>query len=215
MKINNYILGLLLISNFAVSQTTVKDTASVKHSNPVFRIETGYSQSVLKGENTYPYYTIRLGGNAEFKLKNNFGIETGLNYNISKGNTSSYYVAPKDTAEYNYYNHTLNVPVRLTYTLPIFWKIKLFGYVGPNFNIGLSEPTALRANTTYYVTSGNYDAYTDKLSRINIQLGAGGGIQWKSYRIKSGYDWGILNVNKKSNSSSYKKGWVVSFEYEL
>lgn len=228
---------LLAFTVFALginAQTEIKDSTSVSN-KPVFRAEAGYSQLLRYGGNisTTPYYNLFVGGNVEFKLKYNLGIQTGLHYNYSinrnktqyfgnnldKNNNGDYkdegdYIA-RDTVKYSYSNHSLDVPVRLTYTLPIFWGLKVFGYAGPNFNIGLFEPTTVKANKNLYVNSDSYDAYQNNLYRLNVQFGAGGGIQWKSYRVKSGYDWGILNIGKTKNVSQYKRNWFVSLEYEF
>lgn len=237
MKFKYFILALCGTATFFSSNAqNNSDSLSTAKIKPVYRAETGYSQQSRSGDKSSmtPYYGIRLGGNVEFPLKYNFGIQTGLIYNFSKGDKTQYYVSPKDTASYTYSNHTLNVPLRATYTLPIFWKLKLFAYAGPVFSIGLSEPTTLKASKTVWVKSGEYNAYTDKenrlntagvidkptwesdaLNRFNIQLGAGGGVQWRNLRVKGGYDWGILNISKNKNAPQHNKGWSVSLEYEF
>jgi len=58
--------------------------------------------------------------------------------------------------------------------------------------------------------------YNDNvLRRLNIQLGAGGGIQWRKYRLKSGYDFGLLDLYKSKTASLHQSGWFVSFGYEF
>lgn len=222
-----FLLSFSVLSLGIFAQTDVKDTTVVK--KYVYRAEAGYSQQLRFGSSvsSTPYYNIHLGGTVEFPLQYNFGIQTGLNYNFAFGNKTQYYgniisnkdnddYNVKDTVTYSYNNHSVNIPVRLTYNLPIFWGLKLFAYAGPNFNIGLAEPTTVVSTKELYgITSGSYDAYKDNISRFNVQLGAGGGIQWKSYRVKSGYDWGIFNTSKVQNSPQYKRGWTVSFEYEF
>lgn len=237
MKFKYLILALCGTATIFSSNAQNKpDSLSISKIKPIYRAEAGYFQQSRSGDriSTTNYYGIRLGGNVEFPLKYNFGIQTGLIYNFSKGDKTQYYVSPRDTANYTYSNHTLNVPLRATYTLPIFWKLKLFAYAGPVFNIGLAEPTTLKANKTVWVKSGEYDAYTDKenrlniagvesnpqwesvaLNRFNIQLGAGAGVQWRNLRVKGGYDWGVLNISKNKNASQHNKGWSVSLEYEF
>lgn len=237
MKLKYFILSLCCVATvFSTNAQSKSDSISHSKIQPIYRAEAGYFQQSRAGNrsNTTHYYGMRLGGNVEFPLKYNFGIQTGLNYNFSKGDKTQYYVTPKDTAKYTYSNHTLNVPLRVTYTLPIFWKLKLFAYAGPVFSVGLAEPTTLTARKTLWVKSGDYDAYTDKenrlnvagveanpqwetdaLNRFNIQLGAGGGVQWRNLRVKSGYDWGVLNVSKNKNASQRTKGWALSLEYEF
>ena len=55
-----------------------------------------------------------------------------------------------------------------------------------------------------------------KISRLNFQLGAGAGIQWKNYQLKGGYDFGINSINKvDSNRILRHSGWYVSLVYEF
>ena len=224
-----FFFSLCLLTTYISAQKVNKDTISLKQPL-IYRAEIGYSQITRYGtqvSNT-PYRVIRLGGNVEFPLKYNFGIETGLNYNYSFGDKTQYlgnkisdgsddysdYDA-LDTINYSYKNHSLNIPLHITYTLPVFWGLKLFGYAGPSFRIGLKEPVKVESAKNLYAQDEEYDAYTNKLNRFDIQLGVGGGIQWKSYRVKSGYDWGILNASKENNSSQHNRGWLISFEYEF
>ncbi|MFV0470425.1 MAG: porin family protein [Paludibacteraceae bacterium] len=212
-----FTLAFGIVCSAAFSQSNSNDTTVHKKSSFLYRAEIGYSETLRYGDHnsSTPFHNIRFGGNVEIPLNTYFGVETGLNYNYGFGEKSQYYAVPTDTAKYSYTSHSLNVPARITFNLPIFWGLKLFAYAGPSFNIGLSEPTKLTTNTTYHLTGSDYDAYKEKVNRFNIRLGTGGGVQWKSLRIKSGYDWGILNIGKVKGLSEYDRGWSVSLEYEF
>lgn len=206
------------------AQTVKKDSVSSKKTVPAFRVEAGYGQTFRTGDYivTSPYHVMRSGLNVEFPVKSGLGVETGLKYSFAFGSREQIY-AHSDTSFHQYSGHFLDVPVRLTYTLPIFWGIKLFAFAGPNFNIGLSQTEKVKfnqntvdplpTNPLVYPVSGTYNLYENDLNRFNIQLGAGGGLQWKDYRIKSGYDWGINNVSKNRNKPQKMKGWYIAFEY--
>ncbi|MGC3977077.1 MAG: porin family protein [Paludibacteraceae bacterium] len=212
-----FIIPLCLFAFFVNAQET-KEGDSGSKVLPVYRIEAGYSQIQRYGTYVSPtsFRVVRLGGSVEFPLQYNVGITAGLNYDYGFGEKTQYFVAPKDTASYSYSNHTLNIPVRVTYTLPVFWGFKLFGYAGPNFSVGLSQPVSLTSSQgTSWIEAGDYNAYKDKINRFDIQLGAGGGLQWRTFRLKSGYDWGLLNIGKEKGASQHNRGWVVSLEYEF
>ena len=208
------------------AQPEKKDSVKTEKPGPDFRVEAGYGQTFRYGDNsvTSPYHVIRTGVNVEFPITRGFGVETGLKYSYAFGNREQIY-AHSDTAFFKYAGHFLDVPVRLTYTLPIFWGMKLFAYAGPNFNIGIAHtedvdftPTVLDpvpSNPLNYPVTGTYNSYDNDLRRLNIQLGAGGGLQWKDYRVKSGYEWGLNNVNQNKNRSQKMKGWFIAFEYEF
>lgn len=228
MKFRIVVLALFSVMFAAIhAQTTAKkDTVKSESSKPVLRAEAGYGQTYRYGDYSVmsPYHIIRGGLNVEFPVKGGLGIETGLKYAYAFGNREQLY-AHSDTAFFNYSGHFLDIPVRAVYTLPIFWGMKLFVYAGPNFNIGLAQtekvsftPAELDpapTNPLNYPVTGIYNLYTNDLLRFNIQLGAGGGLQWKNYRVKSGYDWGLNNINRTNNYPQKMKGWYASFEYEF
>jgi len=74
--------------------------------------------------------------------------------------------------------------------------LKVFAFAGPNLNIGLAQQQKIQADLSNTwsaytgITSVNYgdnDLYKDNnfyknalISRINFQMGAGGGVQWKT-----------------------------------
>lgn len=227
MKLKHFIiLFFLSVTTFSYAQNSSSNSISDNNNSvkPILRLEAGYAGNVRYADliGKSPLYTERVGISLEYPLQYNFGITAGLNYNFGYGKKSQYYVAPKDTITYKYFNHSLNIPVRLNYTLPIFWNMKVFGYAGPNFIIGIAEPMTVtnakfdnQLTDTYWdIKSENYDNYSRETKRFDIQLGAGGGIQWRQYRVKSGYDWGILNASK-IGGYQHNNGWYVSFEYEL
>ena len=208
------------------AQTEKKDTVKSENSGPVFRAEAGYGQNFRYGDYivTSPYHVLKGGVNVEFPVKWGFGVETGLRYSFAFGNRAQIY-AHSDTAFFNYSGHYIDVPLRITYTLPIFWGMKLFAFAGPDFNIGLAQTEDVKftatvldpapSNPLNYPVIGTYNLYDNDLRRLNIQLGAGGGLQWKNYRVKSGYDWGINNISQNKNRSQKMKGWYITFEYEF
>lgn len=222
-----HILPLFLILFFA--GTSFAQTDSLNNVAPKeikYRIETGYGQDFRFGKSvvTSPYHSIKGGLNIEIPLNYGFGIETGLKYNNSFGKRHQLY-AHKDTATFKYNAHFVDIPVRAIYTLPLIWGLKVFAYAGPNFNIGLLHTDKI--STIYHEVdpapthpiimpkSGKYNTYADELHRFNFQLGTGGGLQWKNYRVRSGYNWGMNSVSKTKGKSQRIQGWQVSFEYEF
>ncbi len=223
MRFKIFIAGLLaLFVTVVQAQSSSADT--VAEPSAKFRAEAGYGQTYRHGDYIVksPHHVVRIGANIEFPIKNGLGVETGLKYSYALGKREQLYQMG-DTAFASYTGHWLDVPVRITYTLPIFWGMKLFGYAGPNFNIGLSL-TEERNNgvrkendpaPSYLPEPGTYSLYGTELNRMAIQLGAGGGIQWKNYRLRSGYDWGLNNVGKNKDRPERLRGWHVAFEYEF
>ncbi len=228
MKVKSILFALLIISLSATAQKTPapKETKESETPSIEYRAELSYGQSFRYGNYTVtaPSQYIKGGLNIEIPLQYGLGIETGLSYSYDFGKRNQLY-AHSDTASFNYKGHYLDIPVRVAYTLPIFWGLKLFGYAGPSFGIGLAHTETVKftaktvtpapTNPLDYPKTGTYNSFDEELNRINIQLGAGGGVQWKSYRLKSGYDWGLNNISKHKAYPQRTKGWYVAFEYEF
>jgi len=181
-----------------------------------YAIEGGYVNTVRHGSSTSSTFFKggQLGVTANFDLKNNFSFLTGALYSFVYSDKLQKYTSPL-SASYKTKGHFLDIPLRINYSLPLNKNLKVFGFAGPNINIGLFQTQDI-TSTYPNIVSGDYDLYKDALlNRLNFQLGAGGGVQWKKYSLKSGYDWGINNLNKKSTGNVYQKGWYVSFAYEF
>lgn len=188
-----------------------------------YSIEAGYNNPVRLGSDVSSTFFngIKLGGTVEYDLKNNFSLLTGALYNIVYSDKTQGYPSSA-TVNYKTTGHFLDIPVRLTYNLPIWKNFKVFGFAGPNFNIGLSQTMKTTSTLTYettsplYIGNGTTDFYKEsKLNRLNLQVGVGGGVQWKNYQLKSGYDFGINNLNKDNSANLYQKGWYVTAAYQF
>ena len=229
MKFKSIFLSVFAVLALTMSlqaQTAKNDTVKAKKSSPAYRIQIGYGQLFRSGDYlvTSPYNSIKAGMTVEFPIKKGFGVESGLIYSYDFGKRNQLY-AHYDTAFFNYHGHFLDVPVRLTYSFPTFWGIKIFLYGGLNVNIGLAQTEnrtfdakstdTTPTNALDYPVTGKYNLYNSDLNRFNLQLGTGGGVQWKKYRIRSGYDWGLNNVSKSSTYPQKIKGWNIAFEYEF
>jgi hypothetical protein len=177
----------------------------------IYRLEVGYNNPVRKGSGISSTYFngVQLGGTAEFDLKNQFSLLTGVLYNFVYSDKIQKY--PNSTkVTYVSYGHFLNIPLHVTYTYPFSKSLKAFGYAGPNINIGLYQ-TVNTTSDVSYVPSQFADLYKDALlSRLNFQLGIGAGVQWKKYQLKAGYDFGINNLNRLSTGNMHQDGLSVT-----
>lgn len=157
---------------------------------------------------------IQLGVTAEYDLKNRFSLLTGVLYNFVYSDKLQNY--PNSTSvRYVTRGHFLDIPVHLTYTHPLSRTLKVFGFAGPNINVGLYQSTDATSSVDY-VPSKFSDLYKDAiLNRLNFQLGVGGGVQWKKYQIKAGYDFGLNNLNRLSTGTMNQKGWYITLGLTL
>ncbi len=194
-----------------------------------YRLEVGFVSPKQSGAELSTNYFNggRLGVTAEFGLKHNFSLLTGALYSLVYSNKVQYY-SSTDSVTYKTFGHSIDIPLRLTYTLPLSKNLKVFGFAGPNINVGIAQPrktTAVLSSSLREVidefgnvpTNGTEDLYKSAMiSRINFQMGAGGGVQWKNYQLKGGYDFGINSINKVDTSKLLRQGgWYVSLVYQF
>lgn len=203
-----------------------------------YRIEAGYIQSDQRVPNDTVRYGFlhgpRIGATFTFCLPYHFGIQTGVLYSLGMGNMEQHYRSlDAESVQKEYMRnftmeHNLTIPIRLYYTIPLWKKLNLFFYTGPQMQVGvahrcyvdahLSEGTRnwLNANG---VQTEDYDRYdVGELRRFNIQYGLGGGLEWDRYRLQAGYDFGLNNLIKTPRSSSdrmWEWQWGVNFSYRF
>ncbi|MFW9598147.1 MAG: outer membrane beta-barrel protein [Paludibacter sp.] len=222
--------------SFAFSIALLLIIASNSLYSQKFGIEAGYVQHERYGDQfkTTYFNGAKLGLNVEFGLKNNFSLLSGALYSVVySSNTQNYTVS--DSVNYKTFNHTIEVPLHLQYTLPVSKNLKFFAFAGPKLNFGLAQPQKVTV-----VLSGDHvlptipdnmkpfmrtesESYSDNdlyvksiISRINLQMSVGGGVQFKNYQLRSGYDFGIHSINKVDSGSMLRqRGWYVSLVYKF
>lgn len=213
MKLNkiNFIFILVIISSISINAQKIT-------------LEGGYFNPKRVGPHTGETYfdAIKIGAVAEYDLKYNFGVQSGLLYNIGYSNKIQRYAVVGDSVSYTTWSHALEIPVRLVYNQRLFKDFKVFGFAGPNFQIGLIQNQQVESGLNDLLTnitgihSGKYELYGQKkLYRINFQLGAGGGIQWRKYSVKGGYDWGINNLDRTKVDKVKQGNWYISLGYQI
>jgi len=188
-----------------------------------FAVEGSYLNLVRTGplhSSTY-FNGIKLGGTVSYDLKNNFSLLSGALYSFVYSNKVQGY-PDKMAVNYVISGHYLDIPVHLMYSLPLSKSLSLFAFAGPNLNVGLLQDQRTvstltpELNTFHNVQPGQVDLYKSlQLNRLNLQLGLGGGVKFKKYTLKSGYDFGVTNINRLDTGNLYQKGWYVTFSYEF
>ena len=202
-----------------------------------YRIEAGYVQHHQRNRDaSFPGMYLhggRIGATFTFLLPIHFSLQTGLFYTLLYGTHDEHYRsmdAPSVQTEYirhRVLSHNLTVPLRMYYTIPVWKKLNLFVFTGPQLHIGLAQ----RDNLQLHLSEGTqawveslgvktepYDRFADELVRANVQWGLGGGIEWDCFRLQSGYDFGLNNlVNHPQREGQYMSewGWFVSFGYRF
>ena len=207
------------------------------HFGMEYRLEIGYVQHEQRThELSYPdmyLHGARIGATFTFLLPIHFSLQTGLYYTIAYGKNTQHWRSldvqsvQEEYIKHKVLEHNLTIPVRVYYTIPLWKKLNLFFYTGPQLHIGMSEYDYLETHLSEGVEqwlgeraipTEPYDRFSDELWRANIQWGLGGGLEWDRYRLQSGYDFGLNNlVRTKRAENQYMSewGWFISFSYRF
>lgn len=229
LSIRNLILAVLIIAGSTVLAQKKKE----KKKNELqlhYKLDIGYKNSGLrssrfedKDTSTTYYNSFRAGLNVELtssKFKN-VSLLSGVLFNVVYSNKLQNY-KQYSYVQYFSYGHSIDIPLRLQYNIPFNKNLSAFVYGGPNLNIGLKRVrgivSTLDSTSIYFtgITSKSENLYKESLlNRLNLQVGLGAGVQWKKYILKSGYDFGVINLNSGTTRKLYEGGWYVSFGYEF
>lgn len=252
---NIFLTLLLLMPLVASAQSEIKNTPDLQTANDGFfdptrkekpkreaykfacecRIEAGYIQNDQRAHGDTLRYTFlhgaRVGATFQFLLPYRFSLQTGLHYSISAGRSNQHWRSmTQETVQTEYLRHTvvehdLTIPVRAYYTIPLWKKLNMFFYTGPQLQIGLAETdkieTHLSAETEAWLRAqgipvDSYDKMAaGEISRLNIQYGLGGGLEWDCYRLQAGYDFGLNDLQRKGSFRMWEWQWNVVFSYRF
>lgn len=142
------------------------------------------------------------------------GIYYSYLYSDDAGSTAIGTVAT-GSLKTNLKEQYLNIPVTVNFGYNLTRDLRLFAFGGPTASIGLSSMSHYDASVTVIginlSDSGDSDNYagTDDApatyGRFDVLVGAGAGADiMGKFRITVGYDWGLLNRNVDSNSTSIR-----------
>ncbi|MCL2597024.1 MAG: PorT family protein [Paludibacter sp.] len=207
-----------------------------------FSYEVGYANQLRNGKEVAKINLdgLRMGAFFKYNFTRHFFGQTGLFYEYLNYNTTQRYPSAASYRQSTSANQ-LNLPILVGYEIPLFAQIGFFAYGGPTLRMGLSESlltaTTFPADSTakanliellrsegLYRTDGFSNMYKDKqLTRFSILLSIGGGLKWKQFYLKSGYDFGLTNINTVDSSiniGTNKKritqgGWFISLGYNF
>ena len=208
------------------------------HFGMEYRLEIGYAQHEQRTRSlSYPQlflHGVRVGATFDFLLPLHFSLQTGLLYTLTAGKHEQHWRSMTsqsvhtEVIKHKVTEHNLTVPLRVYYVIPLWRKLNLFFYTGPQLHIGLAEKDRLQTDLTDGTTTWleglgipteDYDRMEKDRTRANIQWGLGGGLEWDCFRLQSGYDFGLNNLARKQdyapNRYMSEWGWFISFCYRI
>ncbi|MDR1584699.1 MAG: PorT family protein [Prevotellaceae bacterium] len=127
-----------------------------------------------------PLNGVSAGIGYDMGVQGGIGLFWGLNYT---------YAWKKISDNTKSVDHVLDLPVRVTFGVPVTDNIKVFGFAGPKFVYALAGST----KTGGSVHIKHYGDGLGQRTPFDIKLGLGAGLKFSSLILKAGYDWGMLN----------------------
>jgi len=203
---------------------TRKKAEEAYHFGMEYRLELAYVQKDQRSNGTYPgmyMHGARLGGTFTFLLPIHFSLQTGLFYTFTYGHHAQHWPSMAETPREEYIQHRvmqhqLTIPVKMYYTVPLWQKLNLFFFTGPQLHIGLAAKdrltTYLTDETRAWVEQQGvpvepYDRYAAEQCRANVQWCIGAGIEWDRFRFQGGYDFGLNNLIKYTDTYRFMSEW--------
>ncbi|MHB9055050.1 MAG: porin family protein [Paludibacteraceae bacterium] len=189
----------------------------------------GYTMPKLKDSRTTKVPAIddnslngfHFGPMVKFNLDEKISLQTGLLFNHFSGiSINSSQLALKKLGTWYQQKTSLtafDLPLRIMYSMPLADEFNFFLFAGPNLNYGLNKVTVTEQyvdkkldsssdGTNIYESPGNYN-------RLDVQMGAGLGVQYMGVSIRGSYDWGILNRTTLEKATLRSNDIKVSVGY--
>ena len=189
-----------------------------------FSLRGGFSYNMPKTANDTLFSTagVHVGPLITFNLNEALGIQTGVLYNYTAAHNILINLreATGNWIQNRAETQSIDVPVRLQYTLTLTDEVLIHLMAGPNFNYGLSYTVQKEDYANNQMSAGypklikDYYASSLNNSRFDAQFGIGLGIQYLHYSLTAGYDWGLLDrdpTSGKFKTNSIKIGLAYTF----
>lgn len=174
-------------------------------------VNAGYLNSTVKSHteytllgNTYKQDTsasmgggFYVGGSYNVDLIGGLGVAPGLYFNYIWQTEEETLLGTTFTDKTSMMD--LNIPILINYKLTFGDDFAVFAFAGPTVRIGLAANTkTTNSANDKVVTDDLYakeDGETDAqvLKRFDLGLTVGAGIQYSSFRLEAGYNFGLLD----------------------
>lgn len=132
-----------------------------------------------------------------------FGIAPGLYYSLLMSNESTSVVGVNLGSKTR--EHYVNVPVYFNFGFNLGESSKLFIFAGPTAQFGIASSSELSVGAS----SGKFDRFKDgNLSRTNVLVGGGLGLNISKIQITLGYDQGLFNLDTADDGTKIIKSYA-------
>lgn len=171
----------------------------------------GYSNSLIKTDTRLNFNGINGGVTYDMLISGDWYMLYALNYSYFAKTVTD---KPSNvlTIHNKYRYHFVELPIQGAYILTLFDEIKVMGFAGPKLGYALSGTKIVERETIIDEKPTKTNLYDSNRSKFDVKLGVGLGIQYKKYRLKAGYDWGLLNQysGPETNVNWYRNEFFVN-----
>ena len=218
------LFALLLVSRMFISLTYSQEnnfSVGVKAGLGVSKLDIKHTDSDAK-------LGYRFGVIGEYKLENNFFIQSGLDL-VSKGTKNKFYEEGDINGDgiSGDYLHTkltwnavyLELPILAGYDLNVTDNLKIRFMTGPYLSYGVGgkinatgygqimQPSGIPVEFSEKDKSNTFS--NESLKRFDMGVLGAVGAEYNKFQLTIGYEYGLLNISQGTNSIHNMNGFVT------
>ena len=136
-------------------------------------------------------------------------IAPGVYYSFSGGKDEGTSLLGLINSSSTRTDHAINGAVNLNYGFQVARDMRAFVFAGPTLQYGISSKSKTKVDTAIGNSEGTTDWYkNDNISRINVFIGGGIGMEVANFQVTVGYDYGLLNLWKGSGDTKINRSGI-------
>jgi hypothetical protein len=172
-------------------------------------VNAGYLNSTLATKNSSANANGAYAGvSFNIPVAGGLGIAPGVYYSMITGKTVDLGSILNGTLM----EHAINVPVYVNYGIQLARDTKFFLFGGPTLQYGLSSKVNYSSGVvSATATTDNYK--NSDFNRMNVYLGGGLGFGAGALQITVGYDYGMMNQYKNTDSACHRSNLKLGVGY--
>ena len=218
------LFAFLLVSTMFISLTYSQEnkfSVGVKGGLSISKLDIKHNDSDAK-------LGYRFGVTGEYKLENNFFIQSGLDL-VSKGTKNKSYEEGDVDGDglFGDYLHTkltcnavyLELPILAGYDVNVTDNLKIRFMAGPYLSYGVGGKVKAEGYGQFMQPSGIPAEFSEKdksntfssesLKRFDMGLLGAVGAEYNKFQLTVGYEYGLLNISQGRNSAHNMNGFVT------
>ena len=210
------VAAAMLVAGTASAQLSVNagflsNTARIHTETTALGVTKTNDTSAVLGSGFY------VGGSYNLEIVGGLGVAPGIYFDMTTKKEENKLAGITSTT--NSTMMDLNIPIMLNYKLTFGDDFAVFAFAGPDVVLGLSAKTktVTKIDGVSGETTTEGDAYKKEngaekpaMTRFDIGVMFGAGVQFSSFRLETGYELGMLNRLGMKETSAAGVSWKGS-----